>query len=426
MTKIVVIGGSAAGGSLCETARQLDPSAEITLVSQEPLPMYSRCLLPKYIDEDKTRNELAFRPCEWDTQLNVRVVVARAMHFSPADRVVEIESGERIPYDRLGIATGASASRLPIPGLDALGVFDLYTLDSAEAMKAWLPRVKRAAILGAGLIGMKAAAALVRLNKEVVIVEKQATVMPDTLDARAAERMRRLFAARGARVLTNETVTEVLCDTRRHMRAVRLSSNDTVECEMLVCAVGTLPNADLIRQAGGKAGRGACVNEYLETSVPGVYAAGDAAEAPMLHTGRVLTTANWFNSKREGRIAAYNMLGERTPYPGRLRANAVELLGLAMVSVGQFLPEGGEHQVLDDPSTLLYRHLILQDDRLVGFVLIGDVSEAGALTELLQSGRKLSHVKDRLLREGAGCLPLISLATLWKRDAAVQRTQALG
>ncbi len=423
--RILVIGGSAAGGSLCETARQLDPSAEITLVSQEPWPMYARCLLPKYVDGEKTQTELEFRPSQWAIDRNVRVIVDRAIRVSAADRVVQLESGEPLPYDRLGIATGASATRPPIPGLGAAGVFDLYTLDSAQAMKAWLPRVKRALVLGAGLIGMKAAAALVRLNKQVVIIEKMATVMPDTLDARAAERMRHLFAARGMRVLTNETVAEVLPDPRRHVRGVRLASGDTVECEMLVCAVGTHPNADLIREAGGKTALGACVNEHLETSLPGVYAAGDAAQAPMLHTERVLSTANWFNSKREGRIAAYNMLGERTPYPGRVRANAVELLGLTMISVGQIMPESGEHQVLDDPASAQYRHLIVQDDRLAGFVLLGNISEAGALTELLQSGRRISHVKDRLLLEGAGCLPSTRLATMWKRDSAIRQTIAL-
>jgi nitrite reductase (NADH) large subunit len=424
--RIVIVGGSAAGGSLCETARALDPSAEITLVTQEPWPMYSRCLLPKYIGGEKTRPELEFRPSHWAAQLHVRVVVGQATRISAVDRVVEIESGEQLPYDRLGIATGACAYRPPIPGLGASDVFDLYTLDSAEALRAWLPQVKSAAILGAGLIGMKAAAALVRLGKQVILIEKKATVMPDTLDARAAERMGQLFAARGARVLTNETVAEVLLDKRHHMVGVRLASGDTVKCEMLVCAVGTHPNVELLREAGVKTAQGACVDEYLETSLPGVFAAGDVAEAPMLYGGRVLTTANWFNSKREGRIAAHNMLGERTRYRGRVRANAVELLGLPMVSVGQLQRENGEPHVLDDPSCARYRRLFFRDGRLVGFILQGDISEAGALTDLLQNGRQVSHLKDRLLREGAGCLPSTSLAGLWKREAAVQRTYALG
>jgi NAD(P)H-nitrite reductase large subunit len=424
--KIVVVGGSSAGGSLCETARSLDSAAEITLVSKEPWPMYSRCLLPKYISEEKTLRELEFRSSNWATRLNVRVILNRAASISPADHVVQLESGERLAYDCLGIATGASAARPRIPGLEAQGVFDLYTLDSAQAMRAWLPHVRSATILGAGLIGMKAAAALVHLNKQVVIVEQKATVLPDTLDTRAAERMRRHFVARGVRVVTNETVAEVLLDKRQRLRGVRLASGDTVECDMLVCAVGSRPNVELIREAGGETAQGALVNEYLETSLPGVFAAGDVAEVPMLNTARVLTTANWFNSKREGRMAAFNMLRERTVYRGRMRANAVELLGLAMVSVGQVQPEAGEEQVLDEPSSPRYRKLILQDDRLVGLILLGDISEAGALTDLIQNGRALALLKDRLLREGIGCLPSTSLASLSKKERAVQGTLRAG
>src|SRR5512146_2745138 len=126
--KIVVVGGSAAGGSLCETARTLDTTAEITLVTREPWPMYSRCLLPKYIGGEKTRPELEFRPSQWAHELDVRVVVSRALRVSAADRVVGLESGEQLPYDRLGIATGAEAALPPLQGLEAPGAFDLYTL----------------------------------------------------------------------------------------------------------------------------------------------------------------------------------------------------------------------------------------------------------------------------------------------------------
>ncbi len=413
--RVLVIGGSSAGGSLCETARRLDPTAEITLVSQEPWPMYSRCLLPRYINGEKTRGELAFRPSDWAERQRIRVILGKAASLSPTRRVVILESGQELGYDRLGLATGASATRPSIPGIESRGVFNLYTLASAEAIKAWLPETSKVMILGAGLIGMKAAAAFTWLNKQVVLVEQKRTVLPDTLDPRAAELMSRLFTNQGIQVLTDETICEVLAAEDGRILGARLASGGVVECDMLVCAVGTMPNKGLVEAAGGAIRQGVLVDEFMETSLPGVFAAGDVAEARMVNTGRILRTANWFNSKREGRLAAFNMLGERSPYVGRLRANAVELLGLAMVSVGEIESEDGEEQILDDPSGLRYKRLVLRNDRLVGFTLLGDVAQAGFLSGVVENFRNIRPIKDRMLEEGANSLPSLSFAGLFEK-----------
>jgi nitrite reductase (NADH) large subunit len=417
--RFIVVGGSSAGGSLCETVRGLDASAEITLVSQEPWPMYSRCLLPKYINGERTRRELEFRPSNWAERLNILVVVARASHIFPRERIVELEFGEKLSYDRLGIATGARAAMPPIRGLESRGVFNLYALEAAESIKAWLPNGDKAVVLGAGLIGMKTAAAFTRMKKQVVIVEQKATVMPETLDGKAAELLGQLFARRGVQVMTGQTITEVLADKGGRIESVRLDSGEIIECDILVCAVGTTPNVELIREAGGKTALGAIIDENMGTSLRDVFAAGDVAEAPRLNSASVLRTANWFNSKREGRIAAYNMLGQGTPYPGRLRANAVELLGLPLVSVGEIDVDAGEEEAEIETSSLSYRKLVFKDGRLLGFILLGDVAEAGVLTSLIQNARPIGPVRRRLLREGANCLPALSLKISTMQTATV-------
>jgi NAD(P)H-nitrite reductase large subunit len=322
-----------------------------------------------------------------------------------------MQSGVRLQYDRLGIATGASAVRPAVPGIRAQGVFDLYTLTVAESTKAWLSGTRRVVILGAGLIGMKAAAALTHLGKQVILVEQKRTVMPDTLDLRAAALMAARFSELGVQVRTDETVCEVVTNGEGRIRSVRLASGESIECDMLLCAVGTRPNSGLIRQAGGKANPGVAVNQFLETSLPHVYAAGDVAQAPMIHSERVLPAANWYNAKREGRIAAYNMLGMRTEYAGRLRANAVELLGVPLVSVGEVHAGAGEELTFEDPTGPVYRRLLLRDGRLVGVILVGQIDEAGALTYLLQTARPISQVRDRLINGVAACLPALSIKT---------------
>jgi NAD(P)H-nitrite reductase large subunit len=314
--KTAVIGASAAGGSLCETVRTLDPRAEITLITEEPLPLYSRCLLPLYVNGERTGKDLQFRRTTWAEELRLRVVHGRAIHIDPQGRTVQVSDGETVGYNRLAVTTGASPCQPTIPGIDTGGVFALYTLPGARAIKRWLPEAQKVIVLGAGLIGVKAAVALSEVGKTVVVIEQRTTVLPDTIDATAALMVTRLLTSRGVEVLTQETVIEVIEGPDRSINGVRLASGQIKACDLLVLAVGTQPNVDMLCSAGAVVNRGVLIDEYLHTSLPDVYAAGDAAEAPRIGLGGMLPQANWFNAKREGRLAAFNMLGQDVPVSG--------------------------------------------------------------------------------------------------------------
>lgn len=415
--RVVVIGASAAGGSLCETVRSLDPSAEIQIITDEALPLYSRCLLPMYVDGDKSREDLSFRPGDWRQQFRIEAVNQRAARVLTEAKQVELSNGERVPYDVLGLATGASAVIPELPGISCKGVFALYTLASADAIKTWLPRVRRVAVLGAGFIGMKSAEALRRLGKEVVIIVRRTHVLPNHLDDGAAAIVTRLLAEKGVQVVTRQVIEEVVSNDQNELVALRMSTGETIDCQMLICASGTHPNMDFLQGSGITIGQAVTVGEHLETSIPGIFAMGDVAEAAEISSPGRMAFANWRNAVREGRIAAYNMLGERTPYTGRLRANAARLFGLPVVVVGRPLADDGDSQILEKPDDLTYQKLVFHDGRLTGMIMVGDVAEAGALTSLMQLPRDLDSVRDRLLEERAGCLPDLTLAASLRRPS---------
>jgi NAD(P)H-nitrite reductase large subunit len=410
----VIVGASAAGGSACETLRALDPSIRLTLVTDEALPLYSRCLLPLYLAGERSRSALAFRPADWAEALRLEVVCARASGLVPGQRRLALGAGATLGYDVLLIATGARPRTPPVPGLAARGVFTLYGLAQAEAIRQHLPRVARVVVLGAGLIGVKAAAALADLGQRVVLIEQRATVMPDTLDAHASGLVAGLLSSHGVQVRTSETLAEVLASPAGEVRGARLASGDTLDCDMVILAVGTCPNDQLLREAGAAAGQGVLVDERLATSLPGVFAAGDVAEAAGVVGGARLAQANWLNAKREGRLAAHSMLGQPAAYAGRLRANAVRLFGLPLVSAGLVADGAGEADTLA-PSAGSYRKLVYRDGRLQGLILVGEIAEAGALVALIHTAKNLRPVRKRLLTEGAGCLPALGPPVLAPR-----------
>ncbi len=412
--KIVVIGASAAGGSLCETARRLDPGAEITLINEEPLPYYSRCLLPLFINGARSRKELQFRPSNWAEDFKLRVMVGKVTSLFPKDKKVLMSSGETVEYDRLGVATGASPHQPSIPGISNRGIYTLYNLQVAMSIKRWLPTAKHIIVLGAGLIGVKAAVAMCEIGKTITLIEQRSTILPDIIDARAARIITRQLEGHGIQVLTGGTITEVRSGQDLKINNMQLASGDVLKCDMLVVAVGTRPNIDLFEKTGAGIRKGVLIDTNMQTGLSGVYAAGDAAEVYRLDSRETVPQANWINSKREGRLAAYNMLGQSIPYRGRLRCNATSFFGLPLVSVGQISAGTGDEDVTEDIPAQIYRRFFFSDNRLVGMIMLGDTAEAGILTTLIWQSRDVASIRHRLLREGAGCLQVNSVG-MWQK-----------
>ncbi|OGN71753.1 MAG: hypothetical protein A2X25_02305 [Chloroflexi bacterium GWB2_49_20] len=416
--KIVVIGASAAGGSLCETARRLEPGAEITLISEESLPYYSRCLLPLFINGARSRTELQFRPSNWAEDLKLRVMVGKVASLSPREKKLLMSSGEIVEYDRLGVATGASPYLPSIPGISSRGVFTLYNLQVALSIKRWLPTAKHIIVLGAGLIGVKAAVSMCETGKTITLIEQRPTILPDTIDARAARIITSQLEGHGIQVLTGGTITEVRSGKDFKINSVLLASGEVLKCDMLVVAVGTRPNIDLFEKTGASIRKGVLIDKNMHTGLSGVFAAGDVAEVNRLDSKETLPVANWINSKREGRLAAYNMLGQSIPYRGRLRCNAVSIFGLPLVSVGRISAGKDDEDIMEDITTQTYRRFFFNDNRVVGMIMLGNTAEAGILTTLIWQSRDVASIRHRLLREGTGCLQVDSVG-MWQKSKNV-------
>lgn len=390
-TRILIIGAGPAGVSTVETFRQFDRRSQVVMLSAEPYPPYSP---PAMVEHYLTGSQAHFwRPPDWSERMQVDYRPGlRVSGVDPPNHQVILENGERLEYDRLVIATG---SRLyaPLPGADLPGVANFKSLSAAEALIARVKsgQARRAVIVGAGFIGMEIALLLSALGVQVIQVEMMNQVMPAMLDTDTAAYAQREMQKRGVQVRLNTPARRFIGTARAE--GVELESGEVLTADILVAATGVQPNLDFLQEGQLARRWGLTVDAYLRTSDPAIYAAGDVAETPDRLTGEAYVHAIFPNAVEQGRIVGLNLAGIPTPYAGAERMNSLKHLGLPILAVG--LKQGD--QILQSRYDGGFRSLYLQDDRLVGFQLVGDLHAAGALHTLLLQGRRLNGLKDHLL-----------------------------
>jgi nitrite reductase (NADH) large subunit len=383
---IVLIGNSAAGLAALETIRRHDRSCPVTLVADEAGPAYSRVLLPYYVSGE--RRDLTLRPPDYYQRMGVRAVLGRrAVRLERT--AVRLDDGTALPFDRLLIATGSRAAVPAIEGIETPGVFPLKSLADAEQICAHLPGARHAVVLGGGLVCLLVVRALHQLGLQVSILVSSDRLLSRMLDSESAHMVERRLAEAGVRVQTRTDAARIVGRQGR-VRAVATTAGDELPADLVLLAKGIRANSDLAVTGGVATGRGVLVDERLQTSRTDVFAAGDCAEAPdLLRAGKLTIGGTWFEAVGQGEAAAAQMLGLAPPAYGVLKMNVMETLGVAVASVGMTEPPDADGRTVVRSGRGGYRKLVLWRDRLVGAVLLGDVSEAGPIASLIRRGISL-------------------------------------
>jgi NAD(P)H-nitrite reductase large subunit len=387
--KIVIIGNSAAAVGAIESLRQHDQEAQILVISEEPHMIYSRPLLSHYLAGEIDKTRLAYRHADFYARHHVQAVLSsRVVAIEPQAKRVHTESGRTYPYDKLLICTGGTPIVPPIPGLAMQGVFSFTRLDDAQGILHYLGSVpvRRAVVVGGGMIGLKTTDALMKRGIAVTMVELAPRILSAALDETASRMMTNLLCKAGAEVITEETVTAVHGDGGR-IGAVELRSGRVIPCELLIFGIGVRPNAALAKEAGIMVNRGIVVDEHMRTSAPDVYAAGDVAEAYDLVVDMNRIVAIWPNAYRQGTIAGANMVGVPRTDRGGLAMNTLEVCGVPAMSIGNGNASGDDLEILAELEERQnrYKRLVLQDGRLIGAILVGNIDRAGIYTGLIRN-----------------------------------------
>jgi NAD(P)H-nitrite reductase large subunit len=413
----VILGNGPAGVVAAETIRRHAPRDEIVLVGAEPEPPYSRMAIP-YLLTGKIAEAgtwLRKEPGHFDG-LAIQLRTARARAVSAPARTVTFGDGSLLTFDRLLVATGSSPVRPPIPGLELPGVHTCWTLEDARKIMALARPGARVVQLGAGFIGCIILEALSARGASLAVVEMGDRMVPRMMGPGAGGMIRRWVEQKGVAVHTSARV-EAIHQGHGAPLEVRLSTGALLPADLVISAAGVLPNVGFLEGSGVACQRGVLTDERMETSAPGVYAAGDCAEALDLITGERIISAIQPNAADQASCAALNMVGKGARMQGVFQLNVLDTLGLISTSFGlwQGVP-GGQHVERIDEAAFRFLRLEFDEDRLVGANTVGLTEHVGVLRGLIQSRVRLGPWRARLL-EDPTLLPEAYLACAQDRDA---------
>lgn len=387
--RLLIVGGGMAALRLMEELVQLCPGRyDIVLAGSEPTPPYNRVLLSSLLAGEVQAADIELRPAAWFAENGVAVLTGRevaALHLERCEAV--LADGTALVYDRLVLATGSRALRLPVPGHGLPGVVTFRNLEDVERMRTARPGA-RAVVIGGGLLGVEAACGLAKRGVQVTLLHIMPRLMERQLDARAAALLKAAVESNGVEVVL-EAQTAAIEGEGKAERVV-LKDGRAFEVDLVVMAAGIRPEVGLAERAGIAVGRGISVDDTLATSWPGVYAFGECAE----HRGACYGVVEPLYE--QAKVLACHLAGQPARYTGSVVAASLKVSGVPVFSVGDLDAEDAETILLEDEGAASYRKLVIRDNRLVGVVLFGDTADAFWYRDLVRNGTPIARLRPVL------------------------------
>jgi len=387
--RILIIGGGIAGVSAAEAIRKASDQAAITLISSEPDLPYYRLNLTRYLAGEIGADELTIHPAEWYCSNRIELLAGQRVDaLSPGDRTVTLADGRTLPYDRLILTAGAHPFIPPLAGSALDGVHTLRTAADADRIIAEFTQGEHCVCIGGGILGLETAGALVRRGGEVTLLESHAWLMPRQLNEPAARRLEG-HLTKLAIQLKKSAPSAALLGNAGRVTGVQLESGEIIPCGMVILCTGVRPNTVLARKAGLEVNCGVVVDNHLRTSDPAIFAAGDIAE----HNG--ILYGIWGPAQFQGTIAGLNALEAATVFGGLPRSNTLKVLGIEMLSIGEFTPPDGSYRVIQEQSESCFRHFVFHDGKMTGAILLGTTAPAAGIKRAIEEKKDLSGVLAR-------------------------------
>lgn len=390
MAEYVIIGNGIAATGCIEGIRSVDKEGKITVISGEDHPVYARPLI-SYLLENKTDPvRMNYRSPDFYEKNGCDVFYGRtAVSIDPESKTVTLDDGRNICYTDVCVASGSSPFVPPFEGLESVEKkFSFMTLDDALGLQRSVTKDSRVLIVGAGLIGLKCAEGLYGNVSSITVCDLADRVLSSILDSECAGIIQKHLEEKG--------LIFKLGDSAARFEAGRayMKSGETVDFDVLVLAVGVRANSSIVKNAGGDVNRGIIINTKMETSLPDVYAAGDCAEGFDMSIGKNRVLAILPNAYMQGHAAGVNMAGGCEVFDNSIPMNSLGLLGIHIMSAGNYTGD-----MLEEKKDGSLKRFFVSDDRLNGFIIIGDTERAGIYTSLVRERVPLSSIDFKSLTE---------------------------
>lgn len=390
----VIIGNSTAGIAAAESIRKLDQAGSITILSDEAFPTYGRPLISYFLLGKTDAAHMNYRPADFYRKNNIRTMFSvRAEHIYTAKKQVLLQGGKKVKYDKLLVATGSRPFVPPMEGLDKNEYFTFMTYADALALEKQLAPEKNVLIVGAGLIGLKCLEGIADRVGKVTVVDMAPHILPSILDDYGASIIQKQLEKHGAEFYLFDSVASF------EKGVAHLKSGATVPFDILVVAAGVRPNVELVKEAGGKVGRGILTDDRQETSLKDVYAAGDCTESYDITCGQSRILALLPNAQFQGSCAGTNMAGGEAHFTNAVPMNAIGFFGSHVLTAGSYFGD-----TYEEKEGETYKKLFFDGDKLNGFILIDLPERAGIYTSLLRNQTSLSEVDFEALKKDPGLL----------------------
>lgn len=395
MKKYVIIGNGTAATGCVEGIRSVDKESPITIISGEDHHVYCRPLISYYLEGKTDLERIKYRPDDFYEKNGCTVLYGEhAEKIDPEQKKIKLDDGAEIDYDALCVAAGSSPFVPPMEGMDKVKErYTFMTLDDALAIEKAINKDSRVLIVGAGLIGLKCAEGIHGKVKSITVCDLAERVLSSILDDESAAFVRKHLEQNDISFLLGDSVAKFDGNT------AFMKSGAQVDFDILVTAVGVRANTGMIREIGGKCTRGITIDEHMKTSIQDIYAAGDCTESTDITDGLVKVMALLPNAYMQGRCAGINMAGGESVFDNTIPMNSIGFFGLHIMTAGSrpTPAEGGE--VYEEKTETSIKKLFMKNDRLTGFVLIGNVERAGIYTNMIRTQTPLGSVDFESLKK---------------------------
>jgi len=394
----VIVGAGPAGVVAAETICKLDPGGQVVMVGDEPDPPYSRMAIPYLLINNIDEQGTYLRKDPEHFENAIRHMHGFAESVDADAKTLHLTDGRKIDYESLLVATGSKPILPPVPGIDGERVTTCWTLEDARKIMTTLKPGASVVLIGAGFIGCIILEALVSSGANLTVVEMGDRMVPRMLNEVSGELLREWCQEKGVNVMTGAQVESI--EHHPDKAVVQISGNRHVDAELVISAAGVRGNAGFVEGAGVELKNGSvAVDRHMCSSVPGIYAAGDAACGLDFSTGDYSVQAVQPTAVDHGRIAAANMVRHGSVlHQGCINMNVLDTIGLISVSYGQWQGvEGGDHSSLLDRDRFRYINLQFEEDALIGANTLGITQHIGILRGLIQGQFKLGKWKQRLM-----------------------------